>query len=232
MELIPVMINVHYAVTNNSDKFRPVTKVEELGQLKKDPLTHCWYSFNHYRSYSEYGGSIQYSQIGFKCLEKSNEDLIVYIENEEINQKQLHFDRESGMWFELSKFHNGNYSTSEKDQISGFNQSGLVQVKVKCKSTGELLEENSVFFLPSSLEVSDYKVMIAEIYEIYIELLKFKYSSVRLSEKKVISLKWVEDVINKIEPALKYIDLNPSENLSLRLSNQKATNNSRRFDVR
>ncbi|MFD2215299.1 nuclease domain-containing protein [Metabacillus endolithicus] len=233
MNLTPIMINVHYDINSNkNEKLKPVEKVEKVEELKYDSINNCWYTFNHYKSYSEYAGAIRYSQIGFKGLQDVRDDFTVYIEHDDVDKKELYLDRETGIWFELSKFKKDKYSTSEKDQVTGLNQSGSIKVKVKQKSTDDLIEEYNIIFLPSSLEINDYKIMIAEIYNIYIDLLKNKNSSVRLNEKELLSLKWVEDVINKIEPALKYIDLNPNENFSIQLSKQKHTNDRNRFDIR
>lgn len=233
MNLTPIMINVHYDIKGNKNgKLKPVEKVEIVEALKYDSSNNCWYTFNHYKSYSEYAGTIRYSQIGFKGVQEILNDFTVYIEHNEVAIKELYLDHETGIWFELSKFKKDKYSTSEKDQITGLNQSGSIKVKVKNKLTESLVEECNIIFLPSSIEIKDYKIMIAEIYNIYIDLLRNKNSSVRLNEREMLSLRWVEDVLNTIEPALKYIDQHPNENFSVQWAKQKNNTNETRFDIR
>ena len=233
MNLTPIMINVHYDIkANKNGKLKPINKVEIVEALKYDSLNDCWYTFNHYKSYSEYAGTIKYSQIGFKGVPAILNDASVYIEHDEETVKDLYLDYETGIWFELSKFKKDKYSSSEKDQISGLNQSGSIKMKAKNKLTGDLIEECNIVFLPSSLEITDYKIMIADIYDIYIDLLRNKDSSVRLNERKLLSLGWVEEVLNTIEPTLKYINQHPNENFSIQLTKQKHNNNENRFDIR
>ncbi|MDZ5711372.1 nuclease domain-containing protein [Jeotgalibacillus haloalkalitolerans] len=238
MEIKPIMINVHY--DKNAELYErmlPVINIEEVAEIQFDPINECWYTFNHYQNYSVIEEEVVYAQIGFKVIrnghEKKSEE-VMYIKNDEGVNKKLFLYKD--VWFELSKFKFNKkkkrieYSSEKRDQIAGLNQSGNLIPILKTLSGQTIKDGKNVLFLPSSISLDNYRIMVADIFYVYIDLLRDSHSNVVLSRQKTKSLEWIKEIISIIEKPINKINRNPEQNFNVRISNEKINQSEKIFD--
>ncbi|WP_170146935.1 nuclease domain-containing protein [Sinobaca qinghaiensis] len=240
MEIKPVMINVHYDMNAELyERTLPVKNIEEVNKIHFDYINNCWYTFNHYKNYSSIKGEITYGQIGFKVIKQDQEKIsgeTIYLKNDEGIEKKLFFDEVTNIWFELSKFKINKqkklleYSSEKRDQIAGLNQAGNLTPILKSSSGQTIQEGKTVLFLPSSISIDDYQIMVAEIFKVYIDLLRDRHSKVKVGKQQTKALDWIKEIVSKIENPINRINREPSENFNIAISNDKVHHNETRYN--
>lgn len=227
MRIIPKLINVHYDLSAQStNREKPLEKIEIIDDLIYDNIRNVWVARNYQLNYSPYAGKNVYSQVGFLIEADSSESYKLFFEaNENVRLEQ---DTETSIWYQVSKFEKGSYSTREKDEIAGINQAGYLVAVLESNNT---TTKETILFMPSHWDVSDYEAMINELIEISIKLMESETSNIRLARKETISFDWVREILDILIPTLKYINQFPAKEIINDIEKKRPKNERFQIDV-
>lgn len=227
MKLIPYMIYVDYNHTGSriENKFLPINQIFIESKINYEREKNFWYTQNHYRAFIPLNDrkEARIFQIGFKLEDYNNDinDIVVQFKQNK-NEKSiiLCYHDVYKVWFQKSVFQNkrnketGLYNPENKDNfLRGLNHAGEVEVEVYVKEEYVLSER--VLFLPSSISVSDYNIMIADLYRIREELVIKNKVEVKIGVHKEKTIDSLEKIISKIEGPIRYINKFPASNIKI-----------------
>ncbi|MFF5395886.1 hypothetical protein ACFY5J_00640 [Peribacillus butanolivorans] len=224
MKLIPYMLFIDYNHNLNllADKTLPINKIILEKKINFDEINNFWFTQNHYRAEVTINkkNDARIFQIGFK-LEgniKSFEDTTIQFKSHDKGSPLLlSYSQEHNIWFQKSVFHSRRNNKTgyyiPMDYLRGLNHSGEIEVEVYLK--GEHVLTERVFFLPSSISVSHYNIMISDLFRIREDLVKNSKVDVTISAQKQMTIDTLENLLSKIEGPIRYINKFPTSNLTL-----------------
>lgn len=223
MKLIPYMIYINYNHHKNllDDKSLPINQITIGEKLSYDESKKVWYTRNHYRDKVEFKDGrelIRFFQIGFKLMNSNSDKISIKFKSESSRDHfVLSYDDKNDIWYQKSKFVNRkkngyyHYSQRTEDSLKGLSHSG--QLRVNVYNDTQLILSEEVVFLPSSIEVSQYDLMISDLFRIRESLLKNEKIDVTVSTKKSETLDKLEKIVKNIEAPIRYINKFPSTSL-------------------
>ncbi|MDR7074721.1 nuclease domain-containing protein [Fictibacillus barbaricus] len=226
MKLIPYMIYVDYNHTVNllADKTLPVKSIVLGEKIKYDNTNNFWYTQNHYRATVKLDNetkTTRFFQIGFKLLDcNDNRVTVQYKSIRSENNTILTYDNTNEVWYQKSKFENSKsvnkfiFSKRTDDFLRGLNHSG--QLNVGVYSGLDLLLSEKILFFPSSIPVSQYNIMISDLFRIRESLIKNEKIDISVNTQKTKTIDKLENIVKDIEAPLKYINRFPATNLSIK----------------
>jgi hypothetical protein len=228
MKLKPYMIYVEYnhQVSLLADNTLQIKEIIFEKKVNYDEINNYWYTHNHYRAKIENENGFEDSrflQIGFKLEGQISNNITIKFKSSNGEMPLLlSYSEKYDVWFQKSVYKNEtensdkNYyplSPRTKDYLRGLNHSGEIEVEVY--SYGEYVLAERVLFLPSSISVAQYKIMITDLYRIREELVQNNKIDITISMQKQKTLERLEKLISNIEGPIQFINRFPSGDLKI-----------------
>lgn len=227
MKLIPYMINVDYNHQGSllDDKTLEVRRINIGRKLKYDSANHYWFTQNHYRGNKEEKKSAynEFYQIGFKLVDYSSENISVkFMSDTGSPHLLLAYNDEHDVWFQKTVFKKKPsdkpleyypFSPRTRDYQRGLNHAGEIEVGVFCNQ--DLVLSERILFLPSSISVYQYNVMITDLYRMREELVKSEKIDIEVSLRKEKTIEKLEQLVKEIQGPINFINKYPAEELKV-----------------
>src|SRR5690625_5283541 len=225
MHIQPYMIDVEY--DEQLDKLEnnrlPIVQITKADALPYDAERECWYTYNHFRReiVRTTGRSIRMLQIGFSIEQVENDNLEVCLSSLDGSKEKisLEYDKKTNIWFERLLFKvTENKKTKEKrlnwlNRITGLSNAGLTQLIITQNS--RIIYKGKISFLPSSISVDDYHVMINDLFRINEALIQSK-NPISVGNKRETRAERLKQLIEQLKNPIQAINHQPQATLSFK----------------
>ncbi|MED0704359.1 hypothetical protein, partial [Aeribacillus composti] len=232
MRLQPYMIYVLYNhdAPLFTDKTLPIMEVQLGEKVNYDYERNYWYTFNYFRGYViDADGKVtkKIFQVGITLEGEEAEGIDVYFESTDgKNKRKLYYDKESKVWFELSRFSRqknkrGEYCYDKDGWIAGIVHAGNIKIVVERDGKVEL--EERLAFLPSGIPIEDYEIMVSDLFRIREDLVRKNKMNVSVNIKSMRTPERLQKIVKELEVPIGAISASPAGELSFRWEKRKGS---------
>lgn len=237
----PYMIDVEY--DENPDKLENkrlhIIQITKSDALSYDKERSCWYTYNHYRREvtRTTGKTRKMLQIGISIENINQKNIEVFLSpiNDDSTAVTFEYNEVENIWFERVLYRvKENKETGAKrllmlNRISGISNAGLSKIVVK--QNGRTIYEDKICFLPSSISVHDYNVMINDLFRINESLIQSK-SNVSVGNVKETRAERLQQIIDQLDGPMYTINSQPQSALSFKWAKEKNQTAGAKFRIR
>lgn len=227
--LFMVALDYNHSQRPNEYGMLPIKNID-IGSKIQPKKEDEWVIPTHYRE----GQGDRLRQVAFSFDESLlPTDLVIIHEVDGEKGLQLTYNEEKNIWYQeivFSPNKKGQYYQYAINQITiGIMNAGTIAVSVI--RNNQLLKKIHVHFVPSTLKMSDYEEMIADLYRIREELVRDEKNLAQIAIRQRQTYMQLESQITKLHQAIKNINAQPHKYLKLASVKKKKSETSR-FDLR
>lgn len=229
VKLLMVAVKYDHSQPPNERGVLPIHNID-VGKEIRSKGEDEWVVPTHYREFR--GDKLR--QIAFRFDESLLPDDCVIIHGiDEKSEIPLSYSEEHGIWYQQTMFirrKKGPFYQYALDQITvGIANAGTVAVSII--RDGQLLKRVHIHFVPSSLKISDYEEMVADLYRIREDLVRDERNTAQIAIRQRETYMQLEHQLRQLQQAITRINSQPHKHLTLNTVKKKKSTNGR-FDLR
>lgn len=228
-KLLMVGVKYDHSQPPNKQGILPIRNID-VGKEIRSKGEDEWVVPTHYREFK--GDELR--QVAFRFDEPLLPDDCVIIHGvDEKNKIPLFYYEKHDIWYQQTMFmrrKKGRYYQYALDQITvGIANAGTVAVSIIRDE--QLLKRMHIHFVPSSLKISDYEEMVADLYRIREELVRDERNTAQMAIRQRETYMLLERQLQQLQQAITRINSHPHKHLTLKTVKKKKSTHGR-FDLR
>lgn len=228
-KLLMVALTYDHSQRPNEFGVLPIQNID-VGKEIRTKGENEWVVPTHYREFK--GDKLRQVAFRFDKPLLPNDRVVIHGLDEK-NKKLLSYSKEYDIWYQQTTFSlrkQGRFYQYAPDQVTvGIANAGTVAVSIIHDE--QLLNRFHINFVPSSLKISDYEEMVADLYRIHEELVRDERNTAQLAIRQRETYMQLEHQLRQLQQAITRINSQPHKHLTLNTMRKKNSTHGR-FDLR